>query len=137
MHDTRSQTVSILQIQQTCFVIQVFTRHPLRQFFFNGSGVISPSYRDFDELMLPHLVSIEQAVSRLFCICKCCGKGNCEKAAVGSRGGSGMAAIFGPRGPIILPWTVQGDHLRGGTVLGVTVHGVTVHGVTGQEIDPC
>ena len=34
-----------------------------------------------------------------------------------------MAAIFGPGGPIILPWTVWGDHFRGGTV----------HGVTGQE----
>jgi len=36
--------------------------------------------------MLPHLALIEQAVSRLFSICKRCGKGNCEKAAVGSRG---------------------------------------------------
>ena len=36
--------------------------------------------------MLPHLVLIEQAVSRLFSICKRCGKGNCEKAVVGSRG---------------------------------------------------
>ena len=39
---------------------------------------------------------------------------------VGSKGGPGMAAIFGPRGPIILPWTVRGDHFRGGTVHGVT-----------------
>jgi len=31
-----------------------------------------------------------------------------------------MAAIFGPGGPIILPWTVRGDHFRGGTVHGVT-----------------
>ena len=67
------------------------------------------------QLMLPHLVLIEQAVSRLFSICKCCGKGNCEKAAVGSRedcrqqGGPGMAAIFGPGVLIILPWTVRGD----------------------------
>ena len=38
---------SILQIQRTCIVFQVFTRHPLRRFFFNGSGVISPSCRDF------------------------------------------------------------------------------------------
>ena len=76
---------SILQIQRTCIVFQVFTRHPLRRFFFNGSDVISPSCRDFS-LMLPHLVLIEQAVSRLFSIRKCCGKGNCEKAAVGSRG---------------------------------------------------
>jgi len=37
--------------------------------------------------MLPHLVLVEQAMSRLFSKCKCCGKGNyCEKAAVGSRG---------------------------------------------------
>ena len=27
------------------------------------------------QLMLPHLVLIERAVSRLFSICKCCGKG--------------------------------------------------------------
>ena len=39
---------------------------------------------------------------------------------VGSRGGPGMVAIFGPEGPIILPWTVQGDHFRWGTVHGVT-----------------
>jgi len=59
--------------------------------------------------MLPHLVLIEQAVSRLFSICKRCDKGNCEKVAVGSRGGSSMAAIFGPGGLIILLWTVWGD----------------------------
>ena len=34
--------------------------------------------------------------------------------------GPGMAAIFGPGGPIILPWTVRGDRFRGGTVHGVT-----------------
>ena len=39
---------------------------------------------------------------------------------VGSKGGPGMAAIFGLGGPIILPWTVQGDHFQGGTVRGVT-----------------
>ena len=33
-------------------------------------------------------------------------------------GGPGMAAIFGPGGPIILPWTVRGNHFRGGTVHG-------------------
>ena len=41
--------------------------------------------------MLPHLVLIEQAVSRLFSICKCCGKGNCEKATI-SRSGGPLAA---------------------------------------------
>ena len=30
-----------------------------------------------------------------------------------------MAAIFGPGGPI-MPWAVQGDRFRGGTVHGVT-----------------
>ena len=34
---------SILQVQRICIVFQVFTRHPLRRFFFNGSDVISPS----------------------------------------------------------------------------------------------
>ena len=119
-HDTRSQTVSILQIQQTCIEIQVFTWHPLRRFFFNESGVISPSCRDFSRYCLHDLVLIEQAVSRLFSIYKHCGKGNCEKVTVGSRGGPGMAAIFGPGGPIILPWTVWGDCFQGGTVHGVT-----------------
>ena len=38
---------SILQIQQTCIVFPVFTRNPLHRFFVNGSGVISPSCRDF------------------------------------------------------------------------------------------
>jgi len=76
--------------------------------------------------MLPHLVLIEQAVSRLFSICKHCGKGNCKKTAVGSRGdcrqqgGPGIAVKFGPGGPIILPWTVRGDRFWGGTVHGVT-----------------
>jgi len=47
--------------------------------------------------MLTRLVLIEQAVSRLFSISKRCGKGNCEKAAVDSRGGGpGLAAKFGP-----------------------------------------
>ena len=32
-----------------------------------------------------------------------------------------MPAIFGPGGPIILPWTVRGDRFSGGTVHGVTV----------------
>jgi len=40
---------------------------------------------------------------------------------VGRRGGPGMAAILGPGGPIIRPWTVRGEHFRGGTVHGVTV----------------
>jgi len=72
--------------------------------------------------MLPHLVLIKQAVSRLFSMCKHCGKGNCKKAAVGSRGDRqqqgrpGIAAKFGRGGLIILPWTVQGDHFQGGTV---------------------
>jgi len=54
--------------------------------------------------MLPRLVLIEQAVSRLFSIRKRCGKGNCEKAAVGSRGdrrqqgGPGIATKFVPGG---------------------------------------
>ena len=76
--------------------------------------------------MLPHLVLIEQAVSRLFFICKCYGKSNCKKTAVGrggtvgSKGGPGMAAKFGLGGPIILPWTVWGDYFRGRTVNGVS-----------------
>jgi len=36
------------------------------------------------------------------------------------QGGLGMAAIFGPGGLIILPWTVRGDHFRGGTAHGMT-----------------
>jgi len=31
-----------------------------------------------------------------------------------------MAVIFGREGTIILPWTVRGDHFRGGLVHGVT-----------------
>ena len=38
----------------------------------------------------------------------------------GGPSGPGIAAKFGPGGPIILPWTVQGDHFRGGTVHSVT-----------------
>ena len=70
--------------------------------------------------MLPRLVLIEQAMSRLFSICKRCGKGNCEKAAVsswgtvGSKGGPGMAAIFGPGGPIILRGQSGGTTFEGG-----------------------
>ena len=71
--------------------------------------------------MLPHLVLIEQAVSQLFSICKRFGKGNCEKTTVSSKGGLGMAAIFGPGGLIILPRTVRGDCFQGGTVHSVTV----------------
>ena len=39
---------------------------------------------------------------------------------VSSRGGPGIAAKFGPGGPIILLWTVRGDRFQGGTVHGVT-----------------
>jgi len=70
--------------------------------------------------MLPHLVLIELAVSRLFSMCKCCGKGNCEKAAVGSRGdiwqrgggtryscniwsgGTDYSAVDSPGGPLLM-----------------------------------
>ena len=69
------------------------------------------------QLMLPHLVLIERAVSRLFSICKCCGKGNCEKATVGSKrdrwqqggtrygcdiwsGGTDYSAVDSPGGPL-------------------------------------
>ena len=38
----------------------------------------------------------------------------------GGGGGLGMAAMFGPGGPIILPWTVWGDRFSGGTVHGMT-----------------
>jgi len=54
------------------------------------------------------------------------GKGNCEKATVGSRGdrrqqeGTRYGCDIWSGGPIILPWTVRGDHFRGGTVHGVT-----------------
>ena len=43
-----------------------------------------------------------------------------QQGGPSAAGGPGMAAIFGPGGPIILPWTVRGDHFRGGTVHGVT-----------------
>jgi len=62
------------------------------------------------QLMLPYLVLIERAVSRLFSICKCCGKGNCEKATVGSRGdrwqqggtryGCDIWSVDSPGGPL-------------------------------------
>jgi len=59
--------------------------------------------------MLTRLVLIEQAVSRLFSISKRCGKGNCEKAAVDSRGGTRFSCEIWSGGLIILLWTVQGD----------------------------
>jgi len=39
-----------------CIVFQIFTQHPLRRFFSNGIGVISPSC--ILQQMLPHLVLI-------------------------------------------------------------------------------
>ena len=47
------------------------------------------------------------------------------RGTVGSRGGPGIAAKFGPGGPIILPWAVRGDSFRGWTV----------HGVTGVQVE--
>ena len=35
---------------------------------------------------------------------------------------------FNGQGPIILPWTVRGEHFRGGSVHGVTVLGHLVLG---------
>ena len=79
--------------------------------------------------MLPHLVLIEQAASKLFSICKRCGKGNREKVAargtVGSRGGPGMAAIFGPGDQLFCHGQSRegGEHFQGGTVYGMTADG--------------
>jgi len=66
--------------------------------------------------MLPHLVLIERAVSRLFSInyASAVAKAILQRAAVGSRGGPGIAAKFGPGGPIILLWTVRGTTFEGG-----------------------
>ena len=57
---------------------------------------------------------LPQAVSRLFSICKCCGKGNCKKATVGSRGGPGMAAIFGPGDQLFSSGQSGGTTFKGG-----------------------
>jgi len=74
---------SILQIQRTCIVFQVFTWHPcIMPILLQWEWCHLPLLQRLQQ-MLPHLVLIEQAVSRLLSICKCCGKG---KAAVGSRG---------------------------------------------------
>jgi len=76
--------------------------------------------------MLPRLVLIEQAVSRLFSICKCCGKGNCEKAAVGSRGdhrqqgGNRYSCEIWSRGTDHSAVDIPGDRFQGGTVHAVT-----------------
>ena len=116
MHDTRSQTVRILQVQRIGIVSQVFTRRPFIRRFFNGSQWCHLPVLQRLQLMLPHLVLIERAVSRLFSICKCCGKGNC-KATVGSRGdhrqqggtrygcdiwsgGTDYSAVDSPGGPL-------------------------------------
>ena len=77
--------------------------------------------------VLPHLVLIEQAVSRLFSIyiCKHCGKGNCEKAAVGSRGdrrqaGGGGGEIWSG-GTDYSAMDSPRDRFQGRTVHGVAV----------------
>jgi len=116
---------SILQVQRTCIVFQVFTRRPLRRFIFHGGGVISPSCRGFSWCSLtlfwsnrqcpgcsPYASAVAQAIAKR--------PQSAAGGTVGRRGGPGMAAIFGPGGLIILPWTVRGDHFRGGTVHGVT-----------------
>jgi len=117
---------SILQILWT----SIISKFSLSIHYANSSsmGVVSSPLLQRLQQMLPHFVLIEQAVSRMFSICKRCGKGNCKKATVGSKGdrqqqggpGTCMAAIFGPGGLIILPWTVRGHCFRGGTVHGVT-----------------
>jgi len=88
------------------------------------------------QLMLPQLVLIEQAVSRLFSKCKCCGKGNCKKAAVGSKGdhwqqgGTRYGCDIWSGGTDYSAMDSLGDHCRGGTVHGMTVRG---HMVAGSE----
>ena len=89
--------------------------HPLRRFFFNGSGVISPSCRDFSWCCLTLFWSNRQ-----------CPVGTW--GTVGGRGGTrygcdiwsggtdySTAHVDSPGGPIILPhtWTVRGDRFRG------------------------
>ena len=107
---------------------QRFTRHPLRWFFFNGSGVISPSCRYFSRCCLILFWSNRQHPGCSPYACKCCGKGNCKMAAVGGGGGRGgdqvwlQYLVWGNR--LFLPWTVQGDRFRGGTIHGVTVQPV-------------
>jgi len=74
---------SILQIQRrTCIVFQVHSAS-ITPILLQWEWCHLPLLQRLQ--LMPHLVLIEQAVSRLFSICKCCGKGNCEKAAVGSR----------------------------------------------------
>jgi len=123
-HDTRSQTVWHPTNTMNLYRIPNF-----------HSAFITPILLQWEwcrpllrrlQQMLPHFVLVKQAVPRLFSICKRCGKGNCEKAAVGSRGGPVIAVKFCPGGPIILPWTVRGGRFRGGTVHCVTVAGPTL-----------
>ena len=75
--------------------------------------------------MLPHLVLIEQAVSRLFSICKRCGNG---KAAVGNRGDRRRQG--GTRYGCDI-WSGGTDYSAVGSPVGPLSRG-TVHGVTGQ-----
>ena len=77
------------ELKRACIPGAVYTSapaylpDPLFDFF---EGLVPTLLLQRLQHILSHLVLIEQAVSRLFSICKCCGKGNCEKAAVSSRG---------------------------------------------------
>ena len=67
-----------------------------------GLGVVSSPLLQRLQQMLLQLVLIEQAVSRLFSICKCVAKAIAKRpqsAAVGDhqqQGGPGIAVIFDP-----------------------------------------
>jgi len=67
--------------------------------------------------MLPHLVLIEQAVSRLFSICKRCGKG---KGRSRQQGGTRYGCDILSGGTYYSAVDSPGDRFRGGTVHGMT-----------------
>ena len=82
MHDTRFQTVWQPTSTTNLYRITSFHSASRTLILLQWEWCHLPHLQRLQQ-MLPHLVLIEQAVSRLFSICKRCGKG---KAAVGSGG---------------------------------------------------
>ena len=111
-------TSGILQIQWTCIVSPTFHSASITLILLQWEWCHLPLLQRL-QLMLPHLVLIEQAVSMLFSICKHCGKGNCEKATVGSwgdrrqqGGGPGiLQGLYCYLSPHFIPWTKGLFHL--------------------------
>ena len=122
-----SRLFSILQIQWTCIIFQVIRHSASIMPILLQMGVVwtpppAESSADVASPCFDRTGSVQPVLHMQVLWQRQLRKGRSwhSRGDYWQQGGPGMAAIFGPGGPIILLWTVWGDRFRGGTVHGVT-----------------